>query len=74
MIGEPREHVREPGVRIDVVELGSLDEGVAGGGAPAAFVGAGEGPEMRRDVRKMRATSPETTEGNDAASSRRKRR
>ena len=30
--------------------------------------------EMRRDVRKMRATSPETTEGNDAASSRRKRR
>ena len=30
--------------------------------------------EMRRDVRKLRATSPETTEGNDAASSRRKRR
>ena len=30
--------------------------------------------EMRRDVRKMRATSPETTEGNDASSSRRKRR
>ena len=30
--------------------------------------------ETRRDVRKMRATSPETTEGNDAASSRRKRR
>ena len=30
--------------------------------------------EMRRDVRKLRATSPETTEGNDASSSRRKRR
>ena len=30
--------------------------------------------EMRRDVRKMRATSPETTEGNNAASSRHKRR
>ena len=30
--------------------------------------------EMRRDVRRMRATSPETTEGNDASSSHRKRR
>ena len=30
--------------------------------------------EMRRDVKKLGATSPETTEGNDASSSRRKRR
>ena len=30
--------------------------------------------EMRRDVRQLRATSPETIESNDAASSRRKRR
>lgn len=30
--------------------------------------------EMRRDVRRMRGTPPETREGNDASSSRRKRR
>ena len=49
MIGEPCEHVGEPCVRIDVVELGGLDERVLGGldervnggGAPAAFVGRG---------------------------------
>ena len=31
-------------MRIDVVELGGLDECVDGGGAAAAFVGAREGP------------------------------
>ena len=44
MILQACEHVGEPGLRIDVVELGGLDQRVDGGGAPAAGVGAGEGP------------------------------
>ena len=40
MIGQPCENVGEPGVRIDVVELGSLDERIEGGPA-AAFVRGG---------------------------------
>ncbi len=36
-------------MRIDVVELGGLDERVEGGGAAAAFVGAGEGPVAASD-------------------------
>jgi hypothetical protein len=38
------QHVGQPGKRIDVVELGGLDQGVDRGGAPAALVGAGERP------------------------------
>jgi len=41
MIGQSCENVGEPGVRIDVVELGSLDERIEGGGAAAAFVRRG---------------------------------
>jgi hypothetical protein len=36
--------VGEPGLRIDVVELGGSNEGVEGSRPSAAFVGAGEGP------------------------------
>jgi hypothetical protein len=39
MIGQPGEQVRKPRLRIDVIELGSLDQRIDGGGAPAAFVG-----------------------------------
>ena len=38
MIGQSRQDIDEPGLRVDVIELGGLDEGVDGGGAPAAFV------------------------------------
>ena len=41
---DPAENVGEPGLRIDVVELGSADEGIHGCGTPAAGVGAGEQP------------------------------
>src|SRR5256714_7186050 len=44
MIVDAREHVGEPGLRIDVVELGGGDEGVDGRGTPAALIGAGKGP------------------------------
>src|SRR5689334_9408821 len=44
VIRQAGEHVGEPGVRVDVVELGSCDQRVDGGGAPATFVGACEGP------------------------------
>jgi len=43
MIGQTGKHVGEPGLRVDVVELGGVDEGVDGCGAIAAFIGAGEG-------------------------------
>jgi hypothetical protein len=44
MIGQACEHVGEPGLWIDVVELGGGDQRVDGSGAPTAFVGACEGP------------------------------
>lgn len=44
MILQAREDIGEPGVWVDVVELGGLDQGVDRSGAVAALVGAGEGP------------------------------
>ena len=44
MVGDAGEHVGEPGLRIDVVELGGDDQAVDDGGALAAAVGAGEQP------------------------------
>jgi hypothetical protein len=38
IIGQPSEDIGEPGLGVDVVELGCLDEGVDGGGAPPTFV------------------------------------
>ena len=49
MIGQPSKQIREPGLRVDVVELGGLDQRVDGGGTAAAFVGAGEGPVVAPD-------------------------
>jgi hypothetical protein len=44
MIRQAGQHVGEPGLRIDVVELGAGDEGVEGRCAPAAFLRISEGP------------------------------
>ena len=44
MIGDAGEHVGEPGLRGDVIELGGGDQGVHRRGALAAAVGAGEQP------------------------------
>ena len=44
MIVDAGEHVGEPGLRIDVVEPGGLDQRVHDGRALAAAVGAGEQP------------------------------
>lgn len=44
MIIDTCEHVGEPSLWIDVVELGGRDEGVDRRGALAALIGAGEGP------------------------------
>jgi hypothetical protein len=49
VIRQTSERVREPSLRIDVVELGGCDQRVDGGGAAAAFVGAGEGPVLAAD-------------------------
>ena len=42
MIREPRQHVGEPNLRIDVVELSGLDR-IDRGRAAATFIGTGEG-------------------------------
>ena len=42
MIGDARDDVGEPGLGVDAVEAGGLDQGVEDGGAPAAGVGTGE--------------------------------
>src|SRR5436190_23461452 len=49
MILQSCEDVGEPGPWIDVVELCGLDQRVDGRGAPAAFVGACEGPVVTAD-------------------------
>jgi len=49
MIGQPSEHVGEPGPRINIVELGGLDQRVDGSGAPSTFVGSREVPVVAAD-------------------------
>ncbi len=44
IVGQPREHVGEPGLRIDAIELGGLDQRVELRSAMAARVRAGGGP------------------------------
>ena len=44
MIRQPGQHVGEPGLRIDVVELGGCDQRIDGRRPSAAFVGASKGP------------------------------
>src|SRR3954454_7336681 len=44
MVGQSRQHVGEPGLRVDVVELAGLDQGVDRRRPLPAAVGAGEGP------------------------------
>ena len=46
MLGDAGEHVGEPGLRIDVVQLGGDDQAVHGGGTLAAAIGAGEQPRL----------------------------
>src|SRR5580704_8992780 len=41
VIGDAAQHVGEPGLRVDVIELGGADQRIDGGGALAAAVGAG---------------------------------
>ena len=38
--GEPCEHMGEPGLRIDIVELEGLDQCIDGGGTLASLIGA----------------------------------
>jgi hypothetical protein len=49
MIWQSGEHVGEPGTRIDVVELGGLDQRVDGCGAPAAVVRSCKSPIAAAD-------------------------
>jgi hypothetical protein len=46
VIVDAGEHITEPGLRIDVVELGSLDQGVDDGRAATTFIGTSEGPVL----------------------------
>ena len=46
VIGDAGEDVGEPGLRVDVVELGGDDQGVHEGGALTAAIGAGEEPGL----------------------------
>jgi hypothetical protein len=42
MIGDAAEHVGEPGLRIDVIQLGGLDQREHRGGPFPSPIGAGE--------------------------------
>ena len=49
MIGELGEHMGEPGLGVDFVELAGLDQRKDSGGASPALVGAGEFPYAPSD-------------------------
>jgi len=42
VLGDTAKHVREPGLRVDAIELGRLDQGIGDGGRLAATFGADE--------------------------------
>ena len=46
MLGDAGEHIREPSLRIDVVEASSLDQGVEDRRALAAAFGSAEQPGL----------------------------
>jgi hypothetical protein len=50
MIRQASEHVCEPSLWVDIVELCGCDQGVDRSGAPATFVGTGEGPVFAREL------------------------
>jgi hypothetical protein len=49
MIRQAGQHVGEPSLRIDIIELGGGDEGVDRSRTPAALIGASEGPISSAD-------------------------
>jgi hypothetical protein len=49
VVGNAAQHVGEPGLRVDVVELGGDDQRVIRSGPPAAAIGAGEEPVLAAD-------------------------
>jgi hypothetical protein len=49
MVGQPCQNIGEPGLRIDIVELGGFDECVDSGGALAALIGTCERPVVAPD-------------------------
>ena len=49
MIIDPAQHVGEPGLRIDVVELGRGDQRVHRGGALVAAIGTSQQPSLPAD-------------------------
>ena len=49
MIGDATQGVGEPGLRVDAVELGRLDQGKHCRGALAAAIRAGEQPRLAAD-------------------------
>lgn len=54
MVSDAGEHVGEPGLRVDIVEAGGLDQRVKDGGALTAAVRAAEQPGLaaERDAAK----------------------
>lgn len=56
MVVDPPEHVAEPGLRVDAVELGGLDQRVDRGRALAAPVRTAEGPVAASDRNTAQAT------------------
>ena len=49
MVGQSREHVCEPGVRINVVELAGLDQRIDSRGSASPFIGACKEPVLASD-------------------------
>jgi hypothetical protein len=58
MIGDSREHVGEPGLRIDVVQFASDDQGIHHNSALAAAVGTGEEPGFSAERYAVCITEP----------------
>jgi hypothetical protein len=49
MVRQPCKHIGEPGARVDIIELATLNQRIDRCGPTAAGVGAGEGPVAAAD-------------------------
>jgi hypothetical protein len=66
MIGQSRQHVREPCLGVNAAQLGSFDQGVDRGCPLATAVGAGEGSIAPADGHAAQGSLGRIVNGHDA--------
>ena len=72
VIRQAGQHIGEPSLRVDTVELGGCDQRVDCSGAAAAGIGAGEGPVVTSDGDAAQCPLGSVIAGTEAAASRKR--